>query len=507
MNKKKRADPPSDLPPHPTHDFPDSPLVIHAQAAKQFRTDADALLAPFRNRVPTGVVGLERIVGEYVAIRARDDARRLAMDANPLARRMYEQLDDYAMHGGAGGVGGGGAAMRPGPGMTASATAGGGRHSMANDTAVRHSRASTAVRPILPAPTPEERERMAAAAAAAAAARAAAAGPGPGSTAAARGTRRPPPPPPVKSPHKRKGPAPPRRNPRSPGGGTLPAPPPPPPMGSLMDDAPEERGWRQYELPAELADQRIQERLAEYIVGFTGASGGYGGSKPASPTTRGGDNAVDTTGGSPNRAQAHARATAAERGVHLTDADVEELTCQLWDDEELGTFFLIRVRAIRLTGKCFVYRAVTRPVAPRRRDGWETRKVAVGGWRAWRRAGQGWCGHRGWCCPVRRAVAVGGEATGGRRRLRGSPASDDDDDGKQSIVEQFGHSGRVEEAEREGTRAEPAGPGRDGGGELTAGAQGRRPQQPAGRHRVLTRLVRGRDATAVNVIFVPKSYE
>ena len=101
LNKKKRAGsslrpPPSDLPPHPTPPttLPDSPLVIHAQAAKQFRTDADALLAPFRNRVPTGVVGLERIVGEYVAIRARDDARRLAMDANPLARRMYEQLDD-----------------------------------------------------------------------------------------------------------------------------------------------------------------------------------------------------------------------------------------------------------------------------------------------------------------------------------------------------------------------------------------------------------------------------
>ena len=37
--------------------------------------------------------------------------------------------------------------------------------------------------------------------------------------------------------------------------------------------------------------------------------------------------------------------------MHLTDADVEELTCQLWDDEELGTFFLIRVRAIRLTGR------------------------------------------------------------------------------------------------------------------------------------------------------------
>ena len=259
--------PPTSLPTPPTT-LPDSPLVIHAQAAKQFRTDADALLAPFRNRVPTGVVGLERIVGEYVAIRARDDARRLAMDANPLARRMYEQLDDYAMHGGAGGgVGGGGAAMRPGPGMTPSATAGGGRHSMA----VRHPRASTAVRPILPAPTPEERERMAAAAAAAAAARADAAGPGPGSTAAARGTRPPPPPVPIKSPHKRKGPAPHRRNPvgQCPTG-TLPAPPPPPPMGSLMDDAPGERGWRQYELPAELADQRIQERLAEYIVGFTG---------------------------------------------------------------------------------------------------------------------------------------------------------------------------------------------------------------------------------------------
>lgn len=221
--------------------------------------------------MPTGVVGLERIVGEYVAIRARDDARRLAMDANPLARRMYEQLDDYAMHGGAGGVGGGGAAMRPGPGMTPSATAGGGRHSMANDTAVRRPRASATVRPILPAPTPEERERMAAAAAAAAAARADAAGPGPGSTAAARGTRPPPPPVPIKSPHKRKGPAPHRRNPvgQCPTG-TLPAPPPPPPMGSLMDDAPGERGWRQYELPAELADQRIQERLAEYIVGFTG---------------------------------------------------------------------------------------------------------------------------------------------------------------------------------------------------------------------------------------------
>ena len=72
-------------------------------------------------------------------------------------------------------------------------------------------------------------------------------------------------------------------------------------------------------------------------------------SKPASPTTRGGVDAVDGAGGSPNRAQAHARANAAERGVHLTDADVEELTCQLWDDEELGTFFLIRVRAIRLT--------------------------------------------------------------------------------------------------------------------------------------------------------------
>jgi len=184
---------------------------------------------------------------------------------------MYEQLDDYAMHGGAGGVGGGGAAMRPGPGMTPSATAGGGRHSMANDTAVRRPRASATVRPILPAPTPEERERMAAAAAAAAAARADAAGPGPGSTAAARGTRPPPPPVPIKSPHKRKGPAPHRRNPvgQCPTG-TLPAPPPPPPMGSLMDDAPGERGWRQYELPAELADQRIQERLAEYIVGFTG---------------------------------------------------------------------------------------------------------------------------------------------------------------------------------------------------------------------------------------------
>ena len=46
----------------------------------------------------------------------------------------------------------------------------------------------------------------------------------------------------------------------------------------------------------------------------------------------GGVGVVDGASSSPGAA----RAGAAERGVHLTDRDVEELTSQLWDDAELG---------------------------------------------------------------------------------------------------------------------------------------------------------------------------
>ena len=56
-----------------------------------------------------------------------------------------------------------------------------------------------------------------------------------------------------------------------------------PPMGSLMDDVlPEEGGgWRPYELPRELSDARVQERLAEYIVGVVRGGGGLTRAAPA----------------------------------------------------------------------------------------------------------------------------------------------------------------------------------------------------------------------------------
>ena len=326
-SRPARPDARPDVPTLPPPDPSPAPVPHIAQAAKQFRTDADPLLAPFRNRVPTGVVGLEHIVGEYVAARARDAARRAAMEANPLARRMYEQLDDYAMTA-AGIAPPAHARTYPGPPTR--------RHHRSDDDAFPAAAAARRVRgprPILPAPTREERERMAAAAAAAASARAhAAAGAGP--------PRAPVHPNPNPNPNPN---SPRRRKPTT-------APPrvttDEPPMGSLVDDVlPEEGGgWRPYELPRELGDARVQERLAEYIVGVvrgggpdagspggwgagsggTGGSGGFGGV--------GGVGGVDGASSSPGAA----RAGAAERGVHLTDRDVEELTSQLWDDAELG---------------------------------------------------------------------------------------------------------------------------------------------------------------------------
>ena len=96
------------------------------------------------------------------------------MEANPLARRMYEQLDDYTMTA-AGIAPPAHARTYPGPPTR--------RHHRSNDDAfpaAAAARRGPGPRPILPAPTREERERMAAAAAAAASARAhAAAGAGP----------------------------------------------------------------------------------------------------------------------------------------------------------------------------------------------------------------------------------------------------------------------------------------------------------------------------------------
>ena len=330
--------------PHaPTLPSPDpspAPVPRIAQAAKQFRTDADPLLAPFRNRVPTGVVGLEHIVGEYVAARARDAARRAAMEANPLARRMYEQLDDYAMT--AAGIAAP-AHARTDPGHLGITR----RHHPSDDAYPRTIRPDAAAarrrggpRPILPAPTREERERMAAAAAAAASARAhaqsAGAGPREASTVHAATVR-------AHSPRRRKPGFPVPRAAREPA------------LGSLMDDVHGEDagggGWRPYELPRELGDARVQERLAEYIVGVVRAGGGGGGPDEGSPGGWGGSGGSGGSGGAGgaggsgggvgvvdvgSSSPGAARAGAAERGVHLTDRDVEELTSQLWDDAELG---------------------------------------------------------------------------------------------------------------------------------------------------------------------------
>ena len=259
------------------------------------------------------------------------------MEANPLARRMYEQLDDYAMTA-AGIAPPAHARTYPGPPTR--------RHHLPSDDDAAFPAAAAAQRgrgprPILPAPTREERERMAAAAAAAASARAhAAAGAGPNPSVQIHPNPNPNANPNANSPRRRKPTtAPPRVTTAE------------PPMGSLMDDVlPEEGGgWRPYELPRELSDARVQERLAEYIVGVVrggggidagspggwGGSGGLGtlgGSGAALGVGVGGVGVVDGASSSPGAA----RAGAAERGVHLTDRDVEELTSQLWDDAELG---------------------------------------------------------------------------------------------------------------------------------------------------------------------------
>jgi hypothetical protein len=60
--------------------FPDHSLSFHEprttptcpQATEQFKKDADALLAPFGNRIPAGVKGLDAVLSEYVAFKEAD---------------------------------------------------------------------------------------------------------------------------------------------------------------------------------------------------------------------------------------------------------------------------------------------------------------------------------------------------------------------------------------------------------------------------------------------------
>ena len=51
----------------------------------EFKKDAEALLAPFKNRIPAGVKGLDAVLTEYVAFKEADERRRAA-EARFIAR-------------------------------------------------------------------------------------------------------------------------------------------------------------------------------------------------------------------------------------------------------------------------------------------------------------------------------------------------------------------------------------------------------------------------------------
>jgi hypothetical protein len=84
--------------------FPDHSLSFHEprttptcpQATEQFKKDADALLAPFGNRIPAGVKGLDAVLSEYVAFKEADARRKKTVASNPLAKRMYDVLEECA---------------------------------------------------------------------------------------------------------------------------------------------------------------------------------------------------------------------------------------------------------------------------------------------------------------------------------------------------------------------------------------------------------------------------
>ena len=64
------------------------------KAMDQFKKDASVLLKPFGNRIPNGVKGLDAILTEYVSFKDADTKRSKAVANNPLARRMYETLEE-----------------------------------------------------------------------------------------------------------------------------------------------------------------------------------------------------------------------------------------------------------------------------------------------------------------------------------------------------------------------------------------------------------------------------
>ena len=184
------------------------------QATEQFKKDADALLAPFGNRIPAGVKGLDAVLSEYVAFKEADAKRKKTVASNPLAKRMYDVLEECA------------AGIAPPSEGVADA----------NDR--QKSRSDALNGPSFPSP----------------------------SSAAM-------PPPPARSPHrgKKRGGAVPRRN--APVGGAHASGPGPTRdqssknvFGSLDDDAAGVTTWRNYELPRALNDARVQERLAAVIA-------------------------------------------------------------------------------------------------------------------------------------------------------------------------------------------------------------------------------------------------
>lgn len=184
------------------------------QATEHFKKDADALLAPFGNRIPAGVKGLDAVLSEYVAFKEADAKRKKTVASNPLAKRMYDVLEECA------------AGIAPPSEGVADA----------NDR--QKSRSDALNGPSFPSP----------------------------SSAAM-------PPPPARSPHrgKKRGGAVPRRN--APVGGAHASGPGPTRdqssknvFGSLDDDAAGVTTWRNYELPRALNDARVQERLAAVIA-------------------------------------------------------------------------------------------------------------------------------------------------------------------------------------------------------------------------------------------------
>ena len=197
----------------------------------QFKKDADVLLAPFKNRIPAGVKGLDAVLTEYVAFKDADERRRSAVRNNPVAAKMYACLEECA------------AGVVPTELFDASAIA------------------PEAPRPVPIAPAPPRSTPTS-------------------TTTAVRG---PPtaaalmPPPPARSPHKKKrGGAAPRRNPAHtvPTGGLTAAPTAfGSPRGSggdgdaALGSLDDEGGWRQFNLPPELGDDRVQNKLAELIAG------------------------------------------------------------------------------------------------------------------------------------------------------------------------------------------------------------------------------------------------